>query len=175
MQDICQRIRERDESVIRELYTLYFKPNMFYILNKGGTMDDAEDMFQEAVIALYENCQKEGFQIKIDVKPYLAAIVRNKWAAALTMKKRIKVVGNEPDESLPEDTTEIEEKEQLEEMYQILYAGIEQISEECRRLIIMTFDRKLKDKKIAELMNYSEKFVPQKRRRCIKKLQELVG
>ena len=43
-----------------------------FILNNNGTYDDARDVFQEAMITLYEKAKSESFVLTCQIKTYAA-------------------------------------------------------------------------------------------------------
>lgn len=68
-------------------------------------------------------------------------------------------------------TDDLPKKKVLDIQHQRLYQGLKLLKEDCRTLLNLTFFEKIGDQEIADKMGYSYAFVPQKRRRCIKKLK----
>lgn len=45
----------------------------------GGSIDDAKDVFQDAVVILYEKASDEKFQFEISQQAYLMGICKHLW------------------------------------------------------------------------------------------------
>lgn len=66
---------ERKE-LIKQWYTSYFPKVASFISKKGGTFEDAKDIFQESLIILYEKSRTE---IQLNEEGYLFGICKNLW------------------------------------------------------------------------------------------------
>ena len=168
-------LRKRDNQVIKDLYQKAFKDCAGFVIKNNGTMDDAKETFQKGLFALLSNVQKRDFAIRQSLEGYLYGIVRNLWLKQLK-KQRTNIPLDSPGlRALKVDEDEIPQKREMEEKYKMMYDGIKKLSEECRRMIRLKFFEKLSDKEIAPIMDYSEGFVRNKRRRCIQNLKSQVG
>ena len=54
-----------------------------FVLNNNGSFDDARDLFQEAMITLYEKVQSDSFVLSCQIKTYLFSICKNLWLKRL--------------------------------------------------------------------------------------------
>ena len=53
--EVILGILNNSESVLKRLYGAYFPMVLQLIINNNGTTDDAKDVYQEAIIILYNN------------------------------------------------------------------------------------------------------------------------
>lgn len=174
---LLDQIRNGDRDAIKSLYQDAFHYCASFVLKNKGSMEDAKELFQESLLVLMRKCQSPDFEIKHSVKAFMYTVIKNLWLKQLNQRHKggLELTIDAPDNHLElVATDELEEKNILEQRHQQLYAGMQQLKEDCRQLIKMTFFQKLSDKEIAPMLDYSLEFVRQKRRRCIKSLQILV-
>ena len=112
---------------------------MHWIRNGGGDEEDAADVFQEAMVVLYEKAQREDFRLTCKIGTYLFAICKHLWYKKLERRKRQPGAmpydaGNDEgaDWAYEEDTAAHRERELH---YQHLDAALEQLGEPCRSLL----------------------------------------
>ena len=54
------------------------------IINNNGTADDAKDIFQEAMIVLYEKARSGTFELSCQIKTYVYSVSRRLWLKKIT-------------------------------------------------------------------------------------------
>lgn len=75
---------------IKGLYTIL--PSLkIYILKNGGTNEDANDVFQDALVVLYKKLQLPDFKLTASINTYLHAVAQNIWMQELRRQKRIPI------------------------------------------------------------------------------------
>jgi DNA-directed RNA polymerase specialized sigma24 family protein len=62
-----------------QIYSQYYTTITKWIQNNGGTGTDADDIYQEAIIILYEKAQGEDFRLSCRIGTYLFAISKHLW------------------------------------------------------------------------------------------------
>ena len=60
-----------------------------YIKANNGTVEDAKDIFQDALVVLYKKIHTGGFVLTVPLKTYLQAVVKNCWLQELRQRKKI--------------------------------------------------------------------------------------
>lgn len=70
--------RTREELII-DLYQRCFPTVSKFIREHGGTLEDAKDIFQDALIAFYENELSGRLSITTTDEAYIIGIARKKW------------------------------------------------------------------------------------------------
>ena len=144
---------------------------MKFITNRKGTLEDAEDVFQEGIAELVINIRTDRFKGGSTITTYLYAICKNIWFKKFRKTERkekvqLSIVRDEIDEAGPE---------------------IQLIGEEQKTLVLSLFDHlKMKCKEVLYLwaLNYSMKeiaakldynndqVVMNKKNLCLKELKE---
>jgi len=68
------------------MYSEYFGMVRHLVMENSGAEADAKDVFQEAMVALFEMVQKPGFSFTAQPSTLLYSIARNKWLKSLRGK-----------------------------------------------------------------------------------------
>ncbi len=80
---IIEGIRQQDDRILNWLYDNYFKQVKKHVLNNSGSSDDVSDVFQDSIIALYNQISDGKLSLKSDLKGYFFGIARNLWSIQL--------------------------------------------------------------------------------------------
>jgi len=144
-QQYIEALRRNDPRGIRKIYELHARQALRWILNNNGTADDADDIFQEALMAVYEKALDPSFTLSCPLGALLHVIWSRKWIDRLRQKNRESVVRNQEETRYDSDTTEdalvvaedmIAGQARQERMSQ----AFAQLSELCRQLLRMLSD-----------------------------------
>jgi len=163
--DLIDGIKNKDSKTLNFLYKKYFSLVRSFVLNNNGTTDDAKDVFQEAVIAIFRYSQNENFELKCSFETFLYSICRTIWLNNLRNKRVHLNKINEISEFIifSSSTNEMIE-ESLE--YKLYQKHFQRLSEECKKLLQLFFD-KVSYAEIAKLLGYSSVgFVKKKKFNC---------
>lgn len=88
---LLQQLKTEDDASFRLLYKLYFPSIASYIKQNKWNSEDAEDIFQEAIIVLLQKVRQPDFVLTSALKIYLYAIAKNLWLKRLRTNKLIAV------------------------------------------------------------------------------------
>lgn len=80
-------LKNESNNSFQTIYKLYFPSIAFYIKQNNGTNEDAEDIFQEAIIVLLQKNRTNDFELSSSLKTYLFAISKNLWLKKLRDNK----------------------------------------------------------------------------------------
>src|SRR5579864_2782986 len=70
---------DQKEGAFEALYQQYYPSVKYFVLHTSGTTQDAEDVFQEAMVVLLGKLRAEDFILTSSLKTYLFAIAQNIW------------------------------------------------------------------------------------------------
>src|SRR5690606_19283523 len=65
--------------VFMTLYEICFPTVARFIAKRGGTLDEAADVFQDALLVYYEKTREQSFRVMQDNKGYIFGIARHLW------------------------------------------------------------------------------------------------
>ncbi|HNC39151.1 MAG TPA: sigma factor, partial [Chitinophagaceae bacterium] len=72
-----------DRKAVETIYRQNFNMVQALILNNNGSADDAKDVFQEAMIVLYEKARSGNFELNCQLKTFVYSVCRRLWLKRL--------------------------------------------------------------------------------------------
>lgn len=142
------------------------------VQKNNGNAEDALDIFQEGVIALWSNIAKGKFQVQDSarISTYLYALCRNIWISRLRKKKVIHSIDEHPGFEVAEEVSALEENyEQVQQLEQ----QFKQLGDTCQQLLKLFYYQKASMKEIATAMDITEKTAKNNKYRCMQQLRAL--
>ena len=139
------------------------------ILSKGGSKEDAKDVFQDALIIFYDKVMYTEFKLTSAIGTYLYSVCRFVWKDEL-QKRKGKLTTDVAFEFTSEEESEfqaaIEKEEKLKKLEQVLT----QIGEKCIQLLKLFYFDGLKMKEIASKIGLkSEKIAKNQKYKCLER------
>ena len=86
--EVILGILNNSEAVLKRLYLAYFPMVLQLIINNNGSEDDAKDIYQEAIIVLYNKVKNGNFELSSKLKTYIYSICRRLWLKRLSQMNR---------------------------------------------------------------------------------------
>jgi RNA polymerase sigma factor (sigma-70 family) len=86
-QALLEGIRRRDDEALAMLYRQFRSPIAAYLSQMGCNEENAKDIFQEAIVAVFLNVQKTDFQLKSSFSTYIHGICQNQWLKKIRNEK----------------------------------------------------------------------------------------
>lgn len=155
-------IHTREETIMK-WYEEVFPMAAMYIQRRDGNLDDAKEVFQDAIVLYYEKLRRGDFQAELGDEAYLMGIVKNRW-----LKYRDQLRFNE---SL--DHIEVTEENIGKPLTQKLLHYLKQSGERCLDLLQSFYYEKLSMKQMSERYGYtSERSATVQKYKCLEKVRE---
>lgn len=153
-QALLKGLAKNDSKAIETIYKDNFNMVQNYILNNNGTYDEARDIFQEAMIALYEKAQSESFVLTCKINTYVYSICRRLWLKRLQQLGRYsnQIDGLEETVQVEEDL-EIHEKRNID--FAIMERALSSLGEPCRSLIEGFYIKKMDMQALSKEFGYT--------------------
>lgn len=139
---LLSKLKAEDNSSFRALYQYCFPAVSGYIVQNSGTFEDAEDVFQEAVIVLLQKIRQSDFVLSSSLKTYLYAISKNLWLKRLRDNKARNIdnypypISDYVETSPKESETEISREEKVRNWLQ-------KITMHCQKILKALFFHKI--------------------------------
>lgn len=153
-QTLLQGLANSDSKAIETIYKQNYNMVQSFIVNNNGSYDDARDIFQEAMIALYEKTKSESFTLTCKINTYVYSVCRRLWL------KRLQQLGKfsgsfeilEETISVDEDI-EIHKKRDAE--YKIMEHALGSMGEPCKSLLEGYYIKKMDMQALAKEFGYT--------------------
>jgi len=160
---------------ILSLYRNYSDLVSSFLINYGASEQDADDVFQETVIAFIGIIQQGKFRMEASIKTFLVSVARNLWRNE--QRKRMRTDFREQrfesgrpqsEDGINEWINESEKKRQLRDL-------VFKLGEPCRKLLMLFYYENLSMKEILNYLPYeNEQVVRNKKYKCLQQLTELM-
>ncbi len=152
-QDLIRGIKNRDNLTLKKIYKKHFSLIESFVTNNKGTLDDAKDVFQEAIIVIYRYTRDKNFEISCSFETFLYSICRTIWLNYLRNKR---IHDNKIDDIREYITFNSSYNNQVEESaeYRLYQKHFQKLNDECKKLLQLFYD-KVPYKEIARQMGYS--------------------
>lgn len=167
-----ERMRLDDKTALDFIYREYKEGFMNYAIRFELSKDNLEDVFQDSVIALYQNLATKKIVLKSSsIKTYLYGIAKN--MIYTRFSKRIHTVDVIDDIAIDENS--IADREPTLQQH-LLAKHFKNISISCQEILKLFYYRGLTIKEIVESTDYKdENTVKSHKSRCLKGLKENVA
>jgi len=170
---LLKGLAHNEKKAIETIYKENFSMVQSMILNNNGSYDDARDIFQEAMIALYEKSKMESFVLTCQIKTYIYSVCRRLWL------KRLQQMGRfVPQLNGFEETVQVEEDLELHDKRNADYAMMERamgsLGEPCKGLLEAYYLEKKGMTEIAEKFGYTNADNAKNQKyKCLMRLKKL--
>jgi RNA polymerase sigma factor (sigma-70 family) len=132
--EVVLGILNNSVEALNRLYVAYFPMMLQFILNNNGDEDDAKDVYQEAIIVLYNKVRGGNFELSSKLKTYIYSVGRRIWLKKLAQqsKKTSNIADFEDVLAVEEDT---EQHEQMDMQFEKMKVALEHLGEPCKTII----------------------------------------
>lgn len=175
--EILSKIESGDEKALEYLYKKYYRMMIKMVIRNSGTEYEAKDIYQEALIVLWQKVTSGKFVLTSKISTYLYSICQNLWRKELERKSRFsKDEINTHTQYFSADvknsrTSDLDRKEKVE----IVNKCILQLGETCRKILTYYYFDQFSMQKIAELMGFANADTAKtKKYKCKKQLDRII-
>ncbi len=160
-------------SAILFIYKKYAESTSAFIMSYGGSRQDAEDVFQDTVVAFINIVTKGSYRMEASIKTFLVSVAKNIWFNEVKRRERADFrekayeAGREvKEQDISQVISEMEQKRALRDL-------IHTLGESCRKILLLFYYENLSMKEILGHLPYeNEQVVRNKKYKC---LQQLTG
>lgn len=157
---------EQREALFISLYKKAFPAVAKYVSRKGGSFDDAKDIFQDALVIYYEKATGGDLSLKTNEQAYLLGIAKHLWLARFRDTVNFCPIDSAyglTDDSEPEPSAGK------------LINYLETAGQKCMEILRAFYYDKLSPEKIAGLFGYtSTRSATVQKFKCMEKVRETV-
>jgi RNA polymerase sigma factor (sigma-70 family) len=162
-----------DRKAIETIYKDNFGMIQSFILNNNGSADDARDIFQEAMILLYEKASGGNFELTSKLKTYIYSVCRRLWLKRLQQLQRFGTTVESLEEVVPVEE-ELEEQDRRNEAFGVMEKAMSHIGEPCKSLLEAYYVHKKQMNEIAEGFGYTNADNAKNQKyKCLMRLKKL--
>lgn len=171
--EIVFGILNNSENAIKRLYVAYFPMVMQLIVNNNGTPDDAKDIYQEAIIVLYNKVKKGDFELNSKLKTFIYSVCRRLWLKRLSQMNRYGGDIHDFQEYLSVED-DVEQQGERDIQFTKMQSALQLLGEPCKTIIedFYIHNRSMQD--ICESFGYTNADNAKTQKyKCLQRLKKL--
>ena len=152
--DLIKGIRNHDSSILRHVYEVHYPIIEAYITNNQGSREQARDIFQDAMIIIYNRISSDELELSCKFGTYLYAVCKNIW-----MQERKKFLQRA--EKLRHQPLEVHDPGPADDpllqnhLTDLFNKHFENLSKDCQKILSMYFNN-FSVEDIRAAMNYKD-------------------
>lgn len=156
-------------NIFEKLYEQVFPAVARFVSKMGGSLDDAKDIFQDALVIFYEKNADPDFTISISQEAYIMGISKHLWLRKLNKDNRhVQLDDYEKEISIPADYFP-------DHNSTLLLKFLERAGKKCMDLLRAFYYEKLSMKELAQTMGYStERSATVQKYKCLEKVRDTI-
>jgi len=172
---LYEGLKNNEQFAFEYLYKNNYPAVRQLVFQYKGSDDDAKDIFQEGMIALWNNIRSGSYQLRPDVKmsTYLIQICKLRWMDRLKKaSSRYELRQESYQEPAQEAEVEVEwiNREEQSEFQQ----QFAQLGERCQTLLKRFYFMKQSLQEIADFLSIGEASAKNEKYRCMQRLKKIV-
>ncbi len=153
-QELLKGLARNDKNSIESIYRENYTSIQSFVVNNSGSVDDARDIFQEAMIVLYEKSRLATFTLNCQIKTYVYSICRRLWLKRLQQLGKFSTQVENLEEVIPVEE-EIEDHEKKNDDFILMEHAMAKIGEPCKSLLDAYYLQKKNMQEIAAEFGYT--------------------
>ncbi len=150
LEGLARNDRMAAETIYRDNYNMV----QSLVINNNGGIDDARDIFQEAMIVLYEKAKSGSFELNCQLKTYLYSVCRRLWLKRLQQMNRFITSGDHLSETVSVDD-DLEEHGKKDADFEMMEKSFGMIGEPCKGLLDAYYLQRKNMQEIADMFGYT--------------------
>jgi RNA polymerase sigma factor (sigma-70 family) len=173
--ELVDSIKQKDllEQAVIQLYEEHAEITRSFIMGKGGTEQDADDIFQETIVAFIDTVQKGKFRQESGVRTFMVSISKHLWYNEIRRKQRAgnreKLFETGRDQEEDGISGVIQDRELKNELSRLLG----ELGESCKKILELFYYENLSMKEIVSHLHYeNEQVVRNKKYKCLQQLTD---
>lgn len=148
-------LRVQDSAVLKALYRKHYPAVLKFILGNSGSEEQARDIYQEAVIVLFENAQNPQFALTCRLQTYIYSVSRRLWLKQLNRNGRTMLFREEEESELADVTADVDSHAEKEREISRMHESLGKLGEPCATLIRDFYVTRLSMEQISEKFGYT--------------------
>lgn len=165
-QEILSQMQMGNEKALEFLYKKYYRMMAKLVMTNNGSEQDAKDVYQEALIVLWQKAVGGNFVLTSKISTYLYSICLNLWRKELDRRSRLS--------SEEKDSPEFMDNES-EERNKIIQECLARLGETCQKILTYYYFDGMSMEDIAFKLGLANSDTAKtKKYKCKKRLDELV-
>lgn len=148
-------LRTNSNEILTSLYKKYYNIVLKLIVSNNGSEDEAQDIYQETIIIVFENVKKPTFELNCQLQTYIYSIAKRLWLKQLKKNGKTFLFKEEEESELADVTSDLNEHLKKEDDIIKMNVSMKLLGEPCNTIINDFYVLKLSMDDIAEKFGYT--------------------
>lgn len=148
-------LKANNNEILNALYKKYYHLVLKLVVNNSGNSDLAQDLYQETIIAVYENIQKPQFQLNCQLQTYIYSIAKRLWLKQLKKNGNTYLFKEDEENELVDVSEDLGYYLEKETNIRKMNSSLALLGEPCKTLIQDFYVNKSSMDEIAEKFGYT--------------------
>ncbi len=131
---LLEGLAASEKKAVETIYQENYNMVQSLIINNNGSADDAKDIFQEAMIVLYEKVRSGTFELNCQIRTFVYSVSRRLWLKRLQQQNRYAAPGDNM-ENVVAVEEELGQHEQRNTEFEMMDKAINNLGEPCKSLL----------------------------------------
>jgi RNA polymerase sigma factor (sigma-70 family) len=167
-------IRMGDEEALVTLYSANRRPVTALVMRHHGSLDDAHDVLQEAVVVLWERVRQGKFEARAKLSTFIFATAKNIWLRRLARQRREMPTDLQESAEPSSDPSPLDEMVETETARRVARA-LTRLGEPCKTLLMLFYWEEASMEEIAGRLGFANaETAKSKKYQCKKALTNLL-
>jgi RNA polymerase sigma factor (sigma-70 family) len=170
---LLKGLARNDRKCIETIYRDNYNVVQSLIIKNNGSVEDAKDVFQEAILVLYEKAQSEEFTLNCQIKTYIYSVSRRLWLKRLIHQSRFLAM-DDSEQDIVSVEEDIDEHEKQNSEFQMMEKAMGNLGEPCKSLLEAFYMQKRTMQEIASNFGYTNaENAKNQKYKCLMRLKKL--
>ncbi len=166
-------LARNEKAAVEQIYKDNYGLIQSLIINNNGSVDDARDVFQEAMIVLYEKTRSGTLELNCQIRTYLYSVARRIWLKKLQQQSRYTGDLNTNENLVPVED-DLEEHQRRDQEFGMMETAILGLGEPCRGLLEAFYLHRKNMQEIARDFGYTNaENAKTQKYKCLMRLKKL--
>ena len=175
-QKYINALLENDAIILEELYRKFSGKIKWMIIRNNGDETDAADIFQDALLSIYNKAKTGDFILSCPLEAFLYLICKNKWLNTLNKRKtqKVTITDTEGFNHIGEDNFKLAENCVLQqERNNLLTEKLGEMGDSCKNILRLSWSG-ISMEEVAKQLHVTYAYARKKKSECMARLIALV-
>lgn len=165
---------QNNSTIIQSIYKKFVPKVKYYIRNNSGNDDQAQDVVQEVLIAIYNQAKTKELNLTCPFDAYFFLLCKRRWLNEIKKSSNKEVTIDDDkvstDSNVQETVFETEVFDQKQTLFDEMF---QKLGEKCQEVLKLSFVTKTMEE-VAEKLNVTYGYVRKKKSLCTGQLTEMI-
>lgn len=152
---LLKGLARNEKKSVEVIYSQNYNLVQALVVNNNGTVDDAKDIFQEAMMVLFDKARSGHFELQCQIRTYLYSVARRLWLKRLNQANRYTADFDDSSEARVAVDTDVVAHEQKDAEFDLMHTAINMLGEPCKSLLESFYFKDHSMQEIAEHFGYT--------------------